>query len=244
MQQTHLVLAAAVTVLALALVGAVAFGPAVAESDGETPQSTPTVDSTIDVTAVGEVTAVPDEGVIQVTLAVEGDDIDAVNDQLAADAEALRTALDEVGVSYETTDYRVGEVRFRDDDDPAYEGHHSFEVTTDDTDQVGPAIDAAAGAGATIDSVEMTLSEEQSATLTEQAIDAAMADARSQAATIADAENLEIINAASVDATQRRYSPVTFETALDAGDEAGTEIDVDEVAISYDVAVTYNATAT
>lgn len=241
------VLVAALTVLSLALVGAMALGTVGAQSSDD-PTEEQFTDSTIDVSATGEATAAPDEGVVQVAVVVQGDDTDAVSDELAADAEELRNALDELGVEYETTSYRVGAPRYvREEPDYEYEGHHAFEVTADDPDVVGAIVDAATGAGAQVNGVELTLSDEMRAELREEAIEDAMSDARSQAETIAAASDLTISHAGQIDASQRRFSPVTYSAELDVAEDDGeavvTEIERDEVSVTYSIDVTYNATS-
>lgn len=240
------VLIAALTLLSLALVGAMAFGTVGAQSsdDPTTEQST---DSTIDVSATGEASAPPDEGVVQVAVVVEGNDTDAVSNELAADADELRDALDELDVDYETTSYGVTAPHFaREEPDHEYEGHHSFEVTTEDPDVVGDVVDAAAGVGAQINDVELTLSEEMRDELQEEAIEDAIAEADTQAETIADASSLTISHASDIDASQRSFSPVAYDAELEMAevdDDVATEIESDDVSISYSIDVTYNATS-
>ena len=234
------------TIVSVALAGAIAFGPVGADTGNSPPTTEQTGDSTIDVSAVGEITAEPDTGVVHVTLSVAGDDIEELTNELAADAEALRDELDSVGVAYETTSYRVGESWFRNDERRHdYDGHHSFKLTTDDPDRVGPAIDAAAGVGAEITSAELTLSDAARAEYRDAAIEDAMDNARSQAETIAAVEGLSVAHPATVDASQRMGMPYRFETAEETvdGEAVPTEIDGGDLTITYEVAVTYTATA-
>jgi hypothetical protein len=179
-----------------------------------------------------------------------------VRDELASGAERLRTALDDLGVDYETARYAI---EARDEsprpyeeekpsesaEAPPYRGIHSFTVTVDDTDSVGSVIDAAADAGAEVNRVELTLSAERRETLRDQAITNAMNDARSQATALADAGGLTVTDVASIEASHSRYRPVAYETAAaDSGAApANTVIDSGEVSVTYDVQVTYNATA-
>lgn len=240
------VLIVALTALSLALVGAMAFGTVGATTDDPTTEQS--ADSTIDVSAVGEATAAPDRGVLQVAVVVEGDDTDAVSDELAADAEELRNALDELGVDYETTRYRVSAPRYaREEPDHEYEGVHSFEVNVEDPAMVGDVVDAATGVGAEVGDVELTLSDEMRDELREEAIEDAMSDARSQAETIAAAGDLTLSHAAQIDASQRSYSPVAYDVALEAAEDdvadVPTQIERDEVSVTYSIDVTYNATS-
>jgi uncharacterized protein YggE len=116
-------------------------------------------------------------------------------------------------------------------------------VTLDDPGQAGDVIGAATGAGAEVTDVELTLSEEKRTELREDAIRAAMTDARSQADTIAAAGDLQVTNVATVDASQGRYVPVRYEAAAGGGAAAETVVSEGEVSVTYRVQVTYNATA-
>lgn len=232
------------------LIGAVALGLVAADSDGQADPSEagPTIDSTIHVTSTGEVIASPDQGVVSVELTERGNDTEMIAAALATSADELETSFEELGVEYETTGYGLSEP-FRADERPyQYVGTHSFEVTTDDPDGVGSVIDAATGVGAEIRTVQFTLSDEKAAALLDEAIEDAMTEARSQAETIAAADGLDIVHAATVDATQRSVSPFQYRTddvaeAIDEPAEtAETTVEPGEASITYDVDVTYNAT--
>ena len=237
-------------VLLVASAGAVAaFGgsnaPAATQATpGNSTTATDTVERTIHVTATGDAEAAPDQAVVRVTVRSEANDVGTVRDELATGSAELTAALDELGVEYETTSYRISEQYQRENDPaPQYEGAHSYEITADDPDLAGAVADAATGAGAEIDSVSLTLSEETRAELRETAIRNAMDDASQQASVIANEGGLEITAPSNVDASQRSYRPVPYERAQ-AGDDGGappTEIAAGAVTVSYDVDVTYTA---
>lgn len=233
--------------LVVAAVGVVGLGSAGSDAPADDASS-----RTITVSATGTAEAAPDEAVVRVSVTASGNDSGAVQSGLSADADALRSALDELDVEYETVDYRIREIPDRhrekrgDADAPAYRGEHAFEVTVDDPDDTGAVIDAAADVGAEVDNVRLTLSDAKRADLREDAIEGAMTDARSQASTIATAANLTITTAATVDASESQYRPVRYETAAASGDAAGggaTSVDAGDVSVTYTVRVTYNATA-
>jgi len=239
-----------VAVLLVATASVIGLGAAGAQSTDESP-----ADRTISVAATGDAEASPDQAVVRVSVTAAGNDSATVRDELASGTERLRTALDDIGVDYETAGYSIEEREqprrpYEEDrpeesaNAPAYRGVHSFTVTVDDTDSVGSVIDAAADAGAEVNRVELTLSEERRETLRDQAITNAMNDARSQATALADAGDLTVTDVASIEASQSRYRPVAYETAADGGAAAAnTVIDSGEVSVTYDVQVTYNATA-
>jgi uncharacterized protein YggE len=188
---------------------------------------------------------------VQVSVTASGNDSATVRSSLSSDADDLRSALDELGVEYETTRYTIRErppdhrEERGDDDAPAYRGEHAFEVTVDDPNATGAVIDATADVGAEVDNVHLTLSDEKRADLREDAIERAMTDAKTQASTIADAANLTVTTAANVDASDSQYHPIRYETAAATADAGGggTTVDAGDVSVTYTVRVTYNATA-
>lgn len=249
MERKYLTLVlAGLTALALLLVGAMAFGTVGAESTAE--QSATNAESTIHVNADGEATLEPDKGVVTVDLTAKGNDTDTVNDDLARQAEELTDGLEALGVEHETTSYGISEPWRADEKPYDFVGQHSFRVTTEETEVVGDIVDVAAAAGAEINTVDLTLTDDAREQLRNEAIENAMEDARSQAETIAQADGLQITHAENVDASQRSFGPVVYdmEVADDAAEEMTerdvppTEIDVDEASVSYSVDVTYNAT--
>lgn len=233
-------------VLALALLGAALIAPAGADGH-DSP-----ADRTIAVDATGGAEAEPDQAALRVSVTAEGDDSAAVRDSLAADAETLRENLADEGLTdadYETTDYRIGSPRRppRDNgDEHEYRGVHAFEITLDDPQRAGDISDAATDAGAEVDNIEFTLSEQRRMELREQAIDNAMADARSQAEMIAASGGLRVTNAASVEASHQRFSSVRYEDAAADAPRATpapeTTLDTGDVEVTYRVEVTYEAT--
>ena len=238
-------LVVATALLAAGLAGAAMMMPTSAQNADEMADRTITVDAT------GEADAAPNQAVLQIAVTAEGDDPQTVRDDLAAGADDLRANLAEANVSedaYETSDYRIRQDPRppREDgssDAPEYRGAHAFEVTLDDPDRVGAVIDAAADAGAEVNHVSFTLSDERREELRSDAIADAMSDARLQADTIANNGDLSVTSVARVDASEQRYSPVRYETAAaGAAADSSTSVSPGDVTVSYDVRVTYNAT--
>lgn len=250
-----------VTLLVGGTVGALALAPTLlgatpANGDDVPPPSTDATalaqsaanSNTITVSATGSASAAPDQALVYVAVRADGNDSATVRSTLAERAADLRTALDELNVTYETSRYSIRNVERerRDDrpDAPAFEGEHAFTVTVDDPERVGAAVDAAANASAMVDGVELTLSQDRRTELRDRAIERAMADAQLQASTIATAADLALDRVTTVDATQSDFQPVAFETAAGRDDSGGppTVIDAGQVSVTYRVTVTYNAT--
>jgi len=246
MPRNALAAVAVATLLVVASVGVVALGTSNdASQDAQDAQHD---SETIAVSATGSASASPDKGIVRVSVRADANDSETVRSSLADDAAALRSALDELGVTYETVQYSIERrhprERERQPDAPEYTGVHAFEVSVDDPDRVGAVIDAAANASAEIDNVQLTLSDERREELRNAAIEDAMDDASMQATTIAASANLTVTGVASVDASQGSYRPVAYQTEAAAGGDAAREtvIDSGEVSVTYDVRVTYNAT--
>lgn len=233
------------SLVAMALVGVAVVSPTGANAPTERG------DSTITVSATGEASAPPDRALVRVAVTATGDDAGTVREDIAADADALREALADAGVAegaYETTEYRIAEPRRpperRDGPAPAYRGVHGFEVTLSDPDRTGAVVDAAVDAGAEIDGVEFTLSDAARNELRGEAIEVAMADARSQAETIARNGDLRVTGVRRVDASQRRFSPVRYDAeAGDAAAPSESALDGGDVSVTYEVTVGHNATS-
>jgi uncharacterized protein YggE len=238
-------LVVATALIAAGLAGAAMMMPTSAQNVDES------ADRTISVDATGEADAAPNQAVLRVAVTAEGDDPSAVRDDISAGAESLRENLAEANVSesdYETSEYRIRQNRRppseqQQSDTPEYRGAHEFKVTLDDPDRVGAVIDAAADAGAEVNHVSFTLSDDRREELREDAIADAMDDARLQADTIAQNGDLSVTTVAQVDASERSYSPVRYEAAAAGAAADSTSVSPGDVTVSYRVQVTYNATA-
>lgn len=228
----------------LALGGVAAFGSAGAQDTTDDGAA----NDRIQVSALGEAEAEPDQAILNVAITSEGNDTEPVRDELATGSDNLTTALDELGVEYETTEYSVDQARNprEERDVPEYRGVHAFEITLEDPDETGTAIDTAVDAGAEIGNVELTLSDDERQALRDEAIEAAMDDARHQADTIAAAGGLEVVSVSEVDATQRGFDPIGYDGAERVAEDDSappTEIESGDVSVTYSVDVTYNATS-
>jgi uncharacterized protein YggE len=219
---------AAVVFVGTAGVAAVAGGPAVGNYGGDT---------TVAVSATGSVTAQPDRAEIFLRVSADGETAANATDRLAANVSAVRAALDEQAldvVSVRTTGFQV--FQRVEDGSSEYVASQSLVATTADPDAAGPVIDAAVASGATgVDGVAFALSEERRLARRADAIDAAVEDARAQAAAAADSADLTLGSVRTVTAGDGGVGPVR------AADE-GTTIDVSPVVVSASVQVTYNAT--
>lgn len=229
----------------LAAVLAVAAGTAFAMDDGSTAN---TQNKTISVAGNGEIDAEPDAAIVRLSVGAEGSDAGSVSSQLAEDAEQLQSTLSEFGIADEnvqTTRYYVREDhRTRDQPNQTrYMGEHSFEVTLDDVDRVGALIDAATDGGADdVGGVRYTLAEDSREEIRDEAIRNAIANARSEAAVVASATDLEITGVAAASTQQSQVRPYHAE-AVEMAADGGTEIDPQDVTVTATVHVTFDARA-
>lgn len=235
-KQTLAVLAVLATVLAVAAGTALAVDGSGAASAHN---------RTISVAGTGEIDAAPDAAEVHLAVRATGPDAASVSSSIAADAEALRSALADFGIPAEnvqTASYYVREdPRTRDQpNETRYAGRHTFQVTVDDVERVGGLIDAATDAGADdVGGVSYTLSEDRREQLRDEALQTAVTDARGEAAVLANATDLEVtgVVVASTQGTDVRPYRTEFQAAADAG----TTIEPRDVTVSATVDVTFAA---
>ena len=243
-------------VMTVGLVGLAFAGGAIAVDGGAagqeaTPDDRPIgVDRTVTVSGEGSASAPPDEARLSIAVVVEGDDPGEVRDDLSAGVDDRRDALADAGVAddqIETTTFEIRERRpdrFDGEDDPtppAYRGVHAFLVTLDDVDRAGSIVDATAGAGAEVRWVAFTLSNERRADVRDEALTAAMDDARRQAETLAAAGDLRLVGVRTVDAADRRGGFVLEDDVAEEFAPTGTVIEPGDVTVFTSVRVTYDA---
>ena len=209
---------------------------------------------TITVSKSGKVSGAPDMAVIRAAIEATGDDQTAVRDELSRRAERLIEALQDAGVDAEaiTTD-RFG-IRQRTDrqpveptddpegdggtEEPAYIGTHAFRIEVDDADAAGDIVDTAVEAGADdIGRIGYTLSEERQAELREEALQSALAAARTEAEFVAGEVDASVGDVVTVDTDQDRISPV-YETTEDDGGRS-TTLQPDDVTVRATATVSY-----
>ncbi|TYL40218.1 SIMPL domain-containing protein [Natronococcus pandeyae] len=204
-------------------------------------------DNEIVVSTTGEATAEPDAASLSVGVEASGDTAEAVTDELAAQADALREAFDELEIPDENVEegrYRVHPRRGRDGETDGYEGRHSFQLTIDDVDRIGEIIDELTAAGADdVGRVTFSLQEETRDEIRDEALDDALANADDEAQHIADNRGVTITGTKSVETGDVRLDTVYHETddvaADDAADGPPTEIDADPVSVTASVTVAY-----
>jgi len=222
------------------------------QSDAQPAQNAQTqqMGDTITVGGSGTVQTEADRAVVRVAVVASGDDIGTVREQLSENTTSMRDALAEIGIdesqvrtSYYDISSRERYGGPREEEGPTYRGIHSFAVTVEDTDSVGQVIDTAVSNGASeVDGVEFTLSEDRRQELRQEALTEAMDNARTEASTIADAEDLSITGVDRVSTTDFDARPHAVEARAFAGDGGGapTSINSGPVTVRASATVVYD----
>lgn len=253
-RQTIAVLGVALVILAtLGSAGAV-----MAVADGATPQKSlqnpeSTESRSITVSANGQAETEPDKAVLRLGVEAVSPDATEARTQVAENVSAVTAALTEIGIEEDqirTTDYRIHrDDRPRNpeverDEGPVFRARHVVVVDVNDVESVGQVIDTAVDAGATeIHNVQFTLAEETRQTLKNEALTAAMENARGQADTLATSAELSVVGVQDVSTTDYSRGPtVRYDVAYESAASGSTEINTGPVSVSAQVTVTYNAT--
>ena len=239
-------------IIAVFLLGALVAGGAVLATgvSAQGQNADGTSDEFVRVSANGAVEAEPDA--TEITLAVEAraDDPTVARERVAENVSSMRDALEEVGVGDEgihSTGYTLREAldyEQREGDVPDHYARHAFRVTVDGTDSAGDIIDAAVEGGATtVADVSFTVSDERRTELKNDALEAAMENARSQADAVAGAGGISVSGVRSISTTDTGVSPVTYNRAAleAAAGDASTSVDPGPVEIDATVEVVYDA---
>ncbi|MFC4551397.1 MULTISPECIES: SIMPL domain-containing protein [Halorussus] len=207
---------------------------------------------TISVSASGQAEAEPNQAILRVSVVAEGDDVNAIRQQLAENVSQLRAALENASVSDDqirTVAYNIDQRYYTTTEKPGrqpeFRGVHAFEITLSNVDRVGRIIDVAVSNGANrVDGVELTLSEERRREVRADALRDAMNNARGNADVLAQSANLSVTGVHSVSTGDVSFSPVRATvTESGAASDAGTNIESGPVTVSAQVQVVYNATS-
>lgn len=239
------------------LVAATVAGAGVVLADTGTERPADSTEaSSITVTGSGTAEATPDEARLRIAVQATAEDASTARDAVAENVSAVREALVALGIDEDqirTVDYdlyederraeRRAQRRQSGDVTTVYRGTHDLAVEIGDTDRLGAAIDAAVDAGATVQDAGYTLTDATRDRLRTEALENAMADARSEADTVAASANLSVTGMQTAETRQRPYVRRTVELAAAGGGDGGTDIAAGPVSVSASVEATYNATA-
>ncbi|MFA5332105.1 MAG: SIMPL domain-containing protein [Methanoregula sp.] len=214
-------------------------------------------DNVISVSGSGSVTGTPDRVTISFSVETENSDVKLAQSQNSLTMNNVIDALAAAGVprdQMKTTDYTITPVYNEDkgvftSDVKTYQVTNTLRVTLKDTNQTGQIIDTAVNAGANkVNSIQFMLSDAQSQILRNQALAKAVANARSDADTVASALNVTITGTNTADISQgytpvvyNRYDNLATEKMYAAGaSTASTTIQSGDITVTAQVFITYN----
>ena len=200
---------------------------------------------TISVTGQGQASAVPDQAMLSAGVATIAHTADAALADNARKMTAVFAALKAAGVperAIQTSNFSVSPQYSNNNNDAqritGYQVSNQVDVTLDDTKKLGPAIDALVAAGANqINSVNFGL-RDNSALMT-KAREAAMADARQRAETLARAGSVGVGAVLTIsEGSTETPRPVMYR-AVAMSAAAPTPTAAGEESVSVTVNVTY-----
>ncbi|WP_049971795.1 SIMPL domain-containing protein [Haladaptatus cibarius] len=228
-----------------ALVVLLFFGSIGAGASGAAQSESSESNTTIRVSAVGEAESEPNQAVVLLSVVQSASDAETVRERLAQNSSRMQSALRETNIGDEqirTVSFDISEDQSGDESQPEFRGIHIFEITVNDTSRVGEIIDTAVQNGASeVSGVEFTLSDNRTRELRATALETAMQSARTDAETIAGAENLSVVGVRNVSTVEPSFVPVEARTTTAANAGGETNVEPGPVTVSVQVVVTYEA---
>lgn len=223
-----------VLLLFVVIAGAASIGPAGAQQDGTSSENV-----TITVGSAGAVTTSPDVAVVDIAVEASAPSAEVARDMVAENVSQVRDALVDAGVTDDqvrTTHFFISSEQ-NENGSITYHAAHSLEIRVP-VDDAGMIVDASTDAGATrVDGVQFTLADETRRDLRDDALRAALANARADAEVIANASGVEVETVLSVETFEGSVGPVFVE----ARQSDGTTFDPGPVTVTASVTVTYHA---
>lgn len=216
------------------------------------PSSESASGQTIQVAASGSVGANPNQAIVRVAVVTTADDVATARQQLTENVSRMREALAEIGINssqISTAHYDIRQEReprrAKQGEQPQYRAIHAFRITLSDLEKTGKVIDTAVTNGANrVEGVQFAITQQKRQQLRQQALEAAMANARQQAETLAGTSGLTVTGVKRIQTGQPRYHGYDAAMTTAAGSAGGTEISSGTITVSVQVQVAYNATAT
>jgi uncharacterized protein len=193
---------------------------------------------TVTVGGHGEVNLAPDQATITVGATTNAQTAKQALSQNADTLQAITTAIEAVGVPpshIQTTNLSL----YYDSDHLVYVVDHELTVKIDNVSNVGAVLDAAVGAGAN-NSWGVSFGLKDSTAARNQALQAAVRDARSKADSIGSSIGSSISGVQSVtESSANVQPPIRFAAAAPAQSSGSTSVQPGELTISADVTVVY-----
>lgn len=197
--------------------------------------------ATATATGSATVSAAPDRAVVTVAVEATANNASAARTQVAEGVDELRSALSEAGYNATTVAFSISPQYDYSGDSRELVGYQASHVLEFEAqpDEAGSAVDLAVDNGATaVYGVQFTLSDERREELRDEAIAAAVGDARDTASVAAQAANASIGQPVSITVGSSGFSPYDARVSAEAAG-AGTSFEPGPVTVSADVTVTY-----
>lgn len=231
---------AAIGVAALLLAGGVGF--VLADTGAEATTLPNATNATVGVGADATVERAPDEATVTVAAVGRGETAAAARDSVSGDADAITDALEGEGATVTSSRFSVSPEYDYGQDGRELVGYvavHTVAAETSDVESVGPLVDAAVDNGADrVEGITYSLSDATRADAREEALTTAMDRARSDATTLASAENRSVGDALTIQ-TSDGGQPVYHAEYATAADSGQTNISPGLVTVAVSVQVTY-----
>jgi len=178
-------------------------------------------DKTISVSGTGKVTSAPDTVIVSIAVETENTDAYKAQQENAEKMNRVTDSLKGMGLTddeIETTNYYIYSYTSGDDSvfgskKKIYRVTNTIKVESSKVDKAGEIIDTAVSAGAnSINYISFTLSDEKSNQLRSQALQAAVAQAGSDADAVASALGVRISGVKSV-SVGASYTPMSYDNS-------------------------------
>ena len=242
--RTAAAVAAAVLVLLAGCMGA--GSPSVAAQTDGTEPTNESPNPTVTVGASASVEAAPDLTVVRVAVEATAESAEEARSTVAAAAERMRAALRDAGVPDENVSTEAFNVypQYDYSDETrelvGYRAVHAYRVEVA-PDRAGEVVDLAVGNGATsVYGVSFELSDQARQDLREEALTAAVENARADAETVAAASNASLGDVRSISTSDGGDGgPIPFAEDRGAGG-ASTVVEPGTVRVTASVTVVYD----
>lgn len=231
---------AAICVVAALVVGSLTVGQhALARGNADaTVKQTAATGHTIDVGGHAEVTATPDMATLTIGVQTKASDAQSALSSNASKMSSVVSAIEGQSVAADhimTSDLSL----YLDSQSNIYVASHDLTVRLDNVNKVGPVLDAAVAAGAN-NSWGVDFGLKDSSTPHAQALQAAIADARKRADSMAGALGVSITGVATASESSATVPPpIRYGSAAPAAPAASTQVQPGQLTISADVSVSY-----
>lgn len=231
----------AVSILAVVLGAWLVTGRASATGNAAPAGQTTTSDHALSVTGHGEVDVPPDMASLSLGVQVKGSTAQEALTKASTQLTGVISAIEGQGVPashIQTSDLSI----YYDQQQDTYVASHELSVRLDDVNKVGPALDAAVAAGAN-NSWGVNFGLKNPTAAKSQALQAAIADARTQADAMAAKLQVNITGISSASDTATYTPPIRYGgVAAAPAPASGTPVQAGQLAVTADANVAYTFT--